>query len=167
MRRPRKQAAVIPYRVQRDILEIALVKTSSGKGWIVPKGSLDEGEESWDAALRETEEEAGLVGQLTRQPIGHYHYSKQARRYEVDVFVMRVTTVLRSWREAAHRNRRWMAVDEAIERLDPELHVFVHATVRIVRSGRRSLRTDPQSADPVQLLAAAPSISAPARRRYV
>jgi 8-oxo-dGTP pyrophosphatase MutT (NUDIX family) len=153
MRRARKQAAVIPYRLQGGILEIALVRTSSGKGWIVPKGSLDEGEEAWDAAVRETEEEAGLVGELTRQPIGQYRYSKQAQRYDVDVFVMRVTTVLQSWREAAHRSRRWMAVEKAIDRLDPELHAFVHATVRIVRSGR-SLRSDRGSHhDAVQQLA--------------
>ena len=137
MGRSYRQAAVIPYRVRGEHLEIALVRTSSGKGWIVPKGSLDKGEGSSDAAVRETEEEAGLVGELTRQPIGQYRYSKQDDCFDVDVYVMRVTTVLDSWLEAAHRSRRWMAVEEAIERLHPELHGFVHETVRMVRGRAR------------------------------
>ena len=143
-----RQAAVIPYRVQGEHLEIALVRTSSGTGWIVPKGSLDEGECASDAAVRETEEEAGLVGELTPRPIGQYRYSKRDEWYEVDVYAMRVTAVLEFWLEAAHRNRRWMAVEDAIERLHPELHGFVHETVRRAqsissrrrRSNRRSKR---------------------------
>jgi phosphohistidine phosphatase len=140
MGRSCRQAAVIPYRVQGEQLEIALVRTSSGKGWIVPKGSLDNGEGSCDAAARETEEEAGLVGELTRNPIGQYRYSKQNESYEVDVYAMRVTGVLDSWQEAGHRSRRWMAAKEALERLHPDLHDFVHATVRMAQSKRHMRR---------------------------
>jgi len=129
-----RQAAVIPYRVKGRHLEIALVRTSSGTGWIVPKGSLDKGECASAAAVRETEEEAGLVGELTRQPLGRYRYSKRNESYAVDVFAMRVTTVLEFWLEAAHRSRRWMPVEDALERLHPELHGFVHETVRMVKS---------------------------------
>src|SRR3954452_13170674 len=129
-----RPAAAIPYRGQGQHLEIALVRTSSGTGWIVPKGSLDKGECASDAAVRETEEEAGLVGELTRHPIGQYRYSKRDESYEVDVYAMRVTTVLEFWLEAAHRNRRWMPVEDAIERLHPELHGFVHETVRMAQS---------------------------------
>jgi 8-oxo-dGTP pyrophosphatase MutT (NUDIX family) len=141
MGQPHRQAAVIPYRVQGEHLEIALVRTSSGTGWIVPKGSLDEGECASDAAVRETEEEAGLVGELTRQPIGQYRYSKRDEWYEVDVYAMRVTAVLEFWLEAAHRSRRWMRVEDAIERLHPELHGFVHETVRMAQSITRRQRT--------------------------
>jgi 8-oxo-dGTP pyrophosphatase MutT (NUDIX family) len=129
-----RQAAVIPYRVQGRHLEIALVRTSSGTGWIVPKGSLDKGECASDAAVRETEEEAGLTGELTRHPIGQYRYSKRDQQYEVDVYAMRVTTILEFWLEAAHRSRQWVAVEDALERLHPELHGFVHETVRMARS---------------------------------
>ena len=133
MGRPHKQAAVIAYRIHGEHVEIALVKRSNGRGWTVPKGSLDRGETGGDAAVREAEEEAGLLGKLTGEPIGRYCYSKQNERYQVDVYVMRVTIVLESWREAAHRRRRWMAVEEAIERLRPELHGLVE-TVRSAQS---------------------------------
>jgi 8-oxo-dGTP pyrophosphatase MutT (NUDIX family) len=133
MARPHKQAAVIAYRVHGEHLEIALVRRSNGRGWTVPKGSLDRGESGGDAAVREAEEEAGLIGELTGEPIGRYRYSKQNERYQVNVYVLHVTIVLESWREAAHRRRRWMAVEEAIERLRPELHGLVE-TVQISRS---------------------------------
>ena len=62
MARVRRQAAVIPYRIRKARLEVALVTTSKGNGWIVPKGCIDEGERARDAAIREAEEEAGLRG---------------------------------------------------------------------------------------------------------
>ena len=137
MGRSHKQAAVIPYRVHGEHLEIALVRRSNGRGWTVPKGSLDKGESGCDAAVREAEEEAGVLGELTREPIGRYRYSKQHERYEVEVYVLRVTIVLKSWPEAAHRGRRWMAVEEAMERLRPELHGLVNDTARIAQSPTR------------------------------
>src|SRR5262252_7494967 len=72
MARLYRQAAVIPIRIRDERVEIALVTTLSGKRWVVPKGSLDEGEQSRDAAIRETEEEAGLIGDVERKPLGHY-----------------------------------------------------------------------------------------------
>ena len=129
-----RQAAVIPYRVHERGLEIALVTTSGGKRWVVPKGSLDDGEQAHDAAIRETEEEAGLIGELNRRPLGRYRYTKQSERYQVDVYVMRVPEVLDYWREARYRSRRWMAVEDALARLHPDLHGFVHQTARLVRS---------------------------------
>ena len=134
MPRVYRQAAVIPYRVREQRLEIALVTTYRGKRWIVPKGSLDDGERSPDAAIRETEEEAGLIGELMQRPVGRYRYKKQNDSYDVDVYLMRVTAVLDHWLEARHRHRRWMAVDDALTRLHPDLHGFVHATGRLVRS---------------------------------
>ena len=48
MARVRQQAAVIPYRIRKERVEVALVTTSGGKGWIVPKGSVDD----WRTAAR-------------------------------------------------------------------------------------------------------------------
>jgi phosphohistidine phosphatase len=134
-----RQAAVIPYRLREERVEIGLVTSYGGKRWVVPKGSLDDGEEAVDAAIRETEEEAGLIGELVERPIGWYRYAKQNDWYHVDVYVMRVTAVLDSWMEARHRHRRFVSVEEAVARLHPVLHGLVHEAVRLVRSqGSRS-----------------------------
>ena len=55
MARVHRKAAVIPYRIRKRRVEIALVTSSRGKGWIVPKGRIDRGELSRDAAIREAE----------------------------------------------------------------------------------------------------------------
>src|SRR5215470_16636783 len=103
MARIYRQAAVIPIRIRDERVEIALVTTLSGKRWVVPKGSLGDGELSRDAAIRETVEEAGLIGDVERKPLGHYHFTRGNQRYVVEVYLMRVTMVLDHWLEARLR----------------------------------------------------------------
>ena len=126
MPRVHHQAAVVPYRIRKERVEVALVTTSHGKKWIVPKGSVDEGERPRAAAIREAEEEAGLRGVVTRKPIGRYHHVKGNGRRRVDVYLMRVTNVLERWLEDRVRRRRWMRTPEAADCLRQELHRFIH-----------------------------------------
>lgn len=130
---PRK-AAVIPYRIRKKRVEVALVTTSGGKGWIVPKGSVDRGEEIRDAAIREAEEEAGLLGVLSRKPLGRYLHVNGDGACQVDVYVMRVTQELEHWLEDRCRRRRWMLVPDAAVRLRKELREFVHAVERLAQA---------------------------------
>ena len=129
-----RKAAVIPYRIRKNRVEVALVTTSGGKGWIVPKGSVDRGEQIRDAAIRETEEEAGLLGVLSRKPLGRYLHVNGDGACHVDVYAMRVTKELEHWMEDRHRRRRWMAVADAAERLRKELRKFVTAVERLVEA---------------------------------
>lgn len=126
-----RKAAVIPYRIRKKRVEVALVTTSGGKGWSVPKGSVDRGEEIREAAIRETEEEAGLLGVLSRKPVGRYLHVNGDGAYHVDVYVMRVTEELEHWLEDGRRRRRWMAVPDAAAHLRKGLRQFVHAVERL------------------------------------
>jgi 8-oxo-dGTP pyrophosphatase MutT (NUDIX family) len=126
MARVRRQAAVIPYRIRKERVEVALVTRSRGKGWIVPKGSVGAGERPRDTAIREAEEEAGLRGIVTRKPLGRYHHVKGRGRRRVEVYVMRVTNELEHWLEDRLRRRRWMRIPDATARLREELQPFVH-----------------------------------------
>ena len=126
MARVHQQAAVIPYRIRKERVEVALVTRSRGKGWIVPKGSLDAGERPRDAAIREAEEEAGLRGVVKRKPLGRYHHVKGSDRRRVEVYLMRVTKVLEHWLEDKSRRRRWMRVPDAAACVRAELHEFFH-----------------------------------------
>ena len=132
MARLHQQAAVIPYRIRKERVEVALVTRSGGKGWVVPKGSVDEGERPREAAIREAEEEAGLRGVVPRKPLGRYHRVKGKRSCQVDVYLMRVTRVLESWLEDKLRRRRWMRIPVAAASVREELQQFVHATERAV-----------------------------------
>ena len=127
MARVHRQAAVIPYRIRKRRVEVALVTTSRGKGWIVPKGSVDDGERPRDAAIREAEEEAGLVGVVGRKPLGRYIHENGIGRCRVDVYAMRVTSVLDHWLEERLRRRRWMRIPDAAACVREELQEFVTA----------------------------------------
>jgi len=132
MARVRRQAAAIPYRIRRRRLEVALVTTSRGKGWIVPKGSVDDGEGPRQAAIREAEEEAGILGVLARKPLGRYRHVNGNGTCRVDVYLMRVTDVREHWLEEDVRQRRWMRIREAAACLRKELRQFVHAVEEVV-----------------------------------
>ena len=127
MERLHRQAAVIPYRIRKARIEVALITRSSGRGWIVPKGSVNRGEGPREAAIREAEEEAGLLGVVRRRPIGHYRHINGNGLCRVDVFPMRVTDVLEHWVEDGLRRRRWMAIVDASACLRAELRQFVKA----------------------------------------
>ena len=125
MPQARRQAAVIPYRIRKERVEVALVTTSRGKGWIVPKGSVDDGERPRDAAIREAEEEAGLRGKVARKPVGRYLHVNDEKRCRVDVYLMRVTKVRDHWLEDDIRRRRWMRLPDAAACLRVELQRFI------------------------------------------
>src|SRR5262245_1222183 len=126
MPRVLQQAAVIPYRIRKERVEVALVTTSRGKGWVLPKGSVDEGERPRDTAIREAEEEAGLRGVVTRRPLGRYLHVKGNGHRRVDVYAMRVTNVAERWLEDDVRRRRWMHISDAADCLGEELQRLIH-----------------------------------------
>jgi len=127
------QAAVVPYRIRKKRVEVALVTTSGGKSWILPKGSVDDGEGPRDAAIREAEEEAGLVGVVSSKPLGRYTHVNGNGPCRVEVYLMRVTAVLDHWLEKRVRQRRWMRVPEAAAHVRHELRDFVHAAAAAVK----------------------------------
>ncbi|MFP3908088.1 MAG: NUDIX hydrolase [Acidimicrobiales bacterium] len=64
MNRPLVRAAgTVPWRMGAGP-EVAVVHRPHYDDWTVPKGKLDPGEGWAEAAVRETEEETGLVGEL-------------------------------------------------------------------------------------------------------
>jgi 8-oxo-dGTP pyrophosphatase MutT (NUDIX family) len=125
MPRVHQQAAVIPYRIRKEGIQVALVTRSKGRGWIVPKGSVDDGERPRDAAIREAEEEAGLRGVVASRPLGRYRHVNGKGRCQVDVYLMRVTRASGHWLEDRLRRRRWMRIPDALDCLREELQRFV------------------------------------------
>jgi 8-oxo-dGTP pyrophosphatase MutT (NUDIX family) len=130
MARVQHQAAVIPYRIRKERVEVALITTSTGKGWSLPKGSLGDGERPREAAIREAEEEAGLLGVVARKPVGRYQHAKGNGVRRVDVYFMRVTRELEHWLEDKVRRRRWLPVEDAADHLREELQPLVQRLAR-------------------------------------
>ncbi|NJL21735.1 MAG: NUDIX hydrolase [Leptolyngbyaceae cyanobacterium SM1_3_5] len=120
-----QQSGVIPYRWQNGQLEILLVTTSSGKRWGIPKGNVEILMSPAESACKEAREEAGVLGTVITPAIGSYEYRKRSFTNYVQVFWLRVETELEIWEEASLRRRRWMSLEQAIERVKPPLREFL------------------------------------------
>ena len=78
---PKVQIGAIPYRRRPDgAVEVMLVTTRETQRWIVPKGWPIRGLKGHEAAAREATEEAGLVGEVGKKPVGRYTYWKRRPR---------------------------------------------------------------------------------------
>lgn len=110
-----RQAGGIVVRKDGDGLSVLLVRAKSDPTvWIFPKGHIERGETAADAALRETREEAGIVGELVR-PIGgpvHFHNG----RYEVTVQYYLIRPV-KEFDETDGRAKKWFRFDDAVDAL--------------------------------------------------
>lgn len=110
---PIEQVSAIPFRRTDNGLEICLI-TSIKKGrWGLPKGIIDPGETYVETALKEAHEEAGLHGQILREPVGTYQYAKWGTTLHVTVVLMDVSRCDDQWDESELRQRRWVAAEEA------------------------------------------------------
>jgi len=108
------QAGAIPLRAGK----ICLITSSNGKRWVIPKGVIEPGQSPGETALQEAWEEAGLVGVLRPEPAGSFLYEKWCGTCHVTVFFMEVSEVAADWPERRLRQREWVSLAGALERLD-------------------------------------------------
>lgn len=64
-----KKAGVVLYRKREKEIEVLLVKRKK-QGWSLPKGKIEKGERTIDAARRELKEEAGVTMGRKAKPLG-------------------------------------------------------------------------------------------------
>lgn len=120
------QAGCVPYRFRKDELELCLITTRKGR-WGFPKGIIDPGETPQETVLKESMEEAGLVGKIVGKSIGSYRYRKWGSDLLCTMFVMKVTRAEETWDES-WRQREWFSPEAAREIIDrEELLPFVDA----------------------------------------
>ena len=71
--------------------EILLISTREGKRWQLPKGHLESGETSEQAAVRETREETGVTGRVVATlPLVEYWFNERGVRIHkrVDYYLL-------------------------------------------------------------------------------
>lgn len=116
------QAGTIPIKDGK----ICLITSSNGKRWVIPKGMIETGHSAAETAMRETWEEAGLIGSLTEVPLGVYTYEKYGGICVVTVFAMQVVMTQPIWPEATRRRREWCDIEVALSRIhEPELQTMI------------------------------------------
>ena len=115
----RVQYAALPYRARdKSEVEILLVTSRGTRRWIIPKGWPMKGKAPHAAAAREALEEAGVVGQIGKEPIGSFSHSKLLKRgdavvCEVQVYPLQVTRQQKTWPEKGKRKLQWFSTSEA------------------------------------------------------
>jgi 8-oxo-dGTP pyrophosphatase MutT (NUDIX family) len=133
--KPKKQVGTIPVRRKSDgSLEVMLITSRRTGRWIIPKGWPSKRLEDPDAAAREAAEEAGVIGQISKNPIGHFGYSKSAsgrsRLFSVEVYLLRVEAELQLWPEQRERSRSWFRPHLAATKVqEPELANLIQTVV--------------------------------------
>ena len=113
------QYGVLPVRRSAEGgVEILLITSRETRRWVVPRGNPISGKSPAESAAQEAFEEAGIVGEVEPQAIGHYSYEKR-RRFGIVVpavvhlFRMTVAEIRPDWPEKGQRERRWFAPEEA------------------------------------------------------
>jgi 8-oxo-dGTP pyrophosphatase MutT (NUDIX family) len=117
------QIAALPVRNAADgSLEVMLITSRETRRWIIPKGWPMKGLKDHKAAAKEAEEEAGVRGDIRKEPLGFYTYWKRRADHfelcEVAVFLLEVKDQLSQWREKHQRQSRWFSIRDAAERVD-------------------------------------------------
>ena len=116
-RRRVQQASAVPYRIRKQQTEFCLITSRQSRLWVFPKGIVDPGETIQQAALKEAQEEAGIVGTIIGPPLGEYEYTKRGNILMVIVFLMEVGRSNAQWKEADVRKRTWASPARAQELL--------------------------------------------------
>jgi 8-oxo-dGTP pyrophosphatase MutT (NUDIX family) len=145
----RIHVAAVCYRLKGDEPEFLLVRTRSGR-WTFPKGGVDDDATHAEAAAREAYEEAGVHGQIEREPFHWYFHSKRERFRShrsvvpVQAHLCEVERLVSPKED--HRDPTWFKADKARRRLrenrSPELageviQVIDRAIVLILARARR------------------------------
>jgi 8-oxo-dGTP pyrophosphatase MutT (NUDIX family) len=112
-----QQAGAICYRKKgRGRLRILLVGSRRNGRWGVPKGHLDPGETTAQAAGRESFEEAGVIGTVETKPFGSFSYHKDSspHHYHVSVHLLHVAGSKPDFPEKSTRKQKWFPLKVAI-----------------------------------------------------
>ncbi|KAK1410650.1 hypothetical protein QVD17_37188 [Tagetes erecta] len=121
----RQVVGCIPYRLKgsiktsgiEDALEVLVISAQrKGKGVLFPKGGWEIDEDIETAALRETIEEAGVMGDVESK-LGKWCFKSKGNDafYEGHMFPLLVDNELEDWPEKEIRQRQWMSASRAKE----------------------------------------------------
>jgi predicted NUDIX family NTP pyrophosphohydrolase len=123
---PKRTAGLVLYREGADGLEVLLVhpggpfwKNKDEGAWSIPKGMVDEGEDPFDAALREFHEETGgspagepIALEPLRQKSGKVLHA-WAMRGAFDPATLRSNTFSTEWPPKSGKQQEFPEVDRA------------------------------------------------------
>ena len=109
MNRIRQAGAVATRRIVDRLVFLLVRAKKDPTVWIFPKGHIEEGETSPDAALRELREEAGVEGEILA-PAGALDFVSGSEPVHVDYYLVRA---IGEAPRSDSREVRWCSYEEA------------------------------------------------------
>lgn len=124
-----RAAGGVVVRDREGVPEVVVVHRPAYDDWTLPKGKAEGDESDEECALREVEEETGLVCQLVEELHGASYDDAQGRPKVVRYWLMRpVAGRLRPTREID--DACWLSLEQALTRLTYE------RDIRVLRSAQ-------------------------------
>ncbi|KAL1931250.1 hypothetical protein VTP01DRAFT_10387 [Rhizomucor pusillus] len=125
----RQVAGCIPVDPETNRV-LLITSTKHPNAWVFPKGGWENDETQIEAAERETYEEAGVRGKVTRFIGEYFEYDKFCQpKTRFYVYEMHIQEILKDWPEKKFRDRRWFTVDEAIKAVSRK--AFMQDAIRV------------------------------------
>ena len=110
-----EQAGAVVFRSAADRLQILLVRAKKTPNqWIFPKGHIEPGESAKDAALRETREEAGVIGRAITALAPALEFDSGRERVRVRYYLLAATGETPT---GEGREKRWAEPEVALREL--------------------------------------------------
>ncbi len=109
----RKCSGCIVTRKKKGKTQVLMVRSSSGQGWVHPKGGIEPGLSARASALKELYEEAGILAVQSKR-LGTVMSHGKYGICSIEFFHVRNSIQLDKYPERKTRKRRWMSVREAM-----------------------------------------------------
>jgi len=120
-------AGCVVFRMDGDERSYLIISSSTNQHWILPQGHIeyDEGESADQAALRELQEEAGILGEIVGS-LSQQTFLKKGELATVQNFIVRMTGETEPLEK---RTLRWEKEEAALQTLsfDEAKQVFREA----------------------------------------
>lgn len=115
------KAGAVTLRHDTDGAAEILIITGSNGGWVMPMGSVEKDETPQEAAIREAQEEAGVVIDVGEALCEWESVDRKDRPYHCEFFLAQYAGET-DWPERDRRKRRWVSPKKAKDRLSDVFH---------------------------------------------
>jgi 8-oxo-dGTP pyrophosphatase MutT (NUDIX family) len=125
-------AGGVVYRMRSATPEFLLVTSRRRpKQWVYPKGHVEVGEKPEETAIREVEEEAGVLARITK-PLDDIVFKVDGEQLRIRYFLM---SVVHEGEPGEGRRASWLSPEAAVRRLSwPKSQALIRKAVEVLTS---------------------------------
>jgi 8-oxo-dGTP pyrophosphatase MutT (NUDIX family) len=127
-----KRAGTVIYKIEESTIYYLLVSAFENNDlFVLPQGHLERGETAEDAALREAEEEAGIICEI-KGSLGFFIHEQKGKYYKTDIFEAEYRV-----EKAIIENRKslWLTLEDALKlELLRETRLLINKCEEILRA---------------------------------